>query len=124
MVNDVKISLTINVEGSTRHYLGKKKFPYTLTKQDLTTVKLPKHIGNKVAIRGQYESSEYVYIPAQIHKNIYRSAFDYMRSDEKPKDYPKKDWKRLTPKQRIAWHMKFIASTYGSEDYSYSILED
>lgn len=124
MSNDVKISLTINVAGSTRQVLGEKEIPVILTKQDLTRNKLPKKVATKVVVKKKVKVPLYGYKPAQVHINMYKCAYDYFISKEKPEHYFKKDWTRLKSSERLAWHMAYIASSYNSTDYSYSVLED
>lgn len=124
MENNAKISLTINVAGSTRHCLGVKKIPYKVTKQDLTSVNLPPYMGNKVVFKGVAKVPDYVYKDAQIHINISRIAYDWMISDDKPAQYFRKDWKKLSPKQRLAWHMQFISESRNGKSYSHHIIED
>lgn len=124
MLEDVKISLTINVAGSTRQVLGFKEIPVLLTKQDLTRQKLPTKIANKIVVKKKVKVPNYEYKKAQVHINMYRSAYEYFISKEKPEHYFKKDWSRLTPKARLEWHMAYIASSYNSNEYSYNILED
>lgn len=123
-MDDIKISLTVNVPGGTRHFKGMKKVPYVITKQDCTTIKLPFKIGSKVVKKGYAKIPEYIYEDSQVHINMRKEAYNYMSSQEQPEKYYKKDWKRLKPEQRIAWHMQYIANSYNGTSYSYNILED
>lgn len=124
MANDTKVSLTIYVAGSTRHCLGIKEIPWKLTKQDLTSVELPKKEGKVVVKTGVAKVPHYEWIDASVHLNISKVAYDYMVSEEKPRHYHKKDWLLLKPKQRLAWHMAFIAETKGSSKFTYSVIDD
>lgn len=124
MNNENKISLTIIVEGSTMHSNGIKKIPYVVTKQDLTTKKLPPKIGSKVVRKGIINVVGYSTVDAKIHLNLTREAYDYYISGDKPTDYPKKDWKRLSNKEKLDFHMASLARAKNGKAFSYVVLED
>lgn len=126
MNTEPKVSLTIFVEGSTRHCLGEKDIPFVITKQDLTTQKLPKEIGRKVVKKGTIKTKDYVWENAQIHINIPRCAYDYMVSSEIPAKYPRKakHWGSLSPKERLHWHMNLISESRGGKNFSYAVIDE
>lgn len=128
MNSDIKISVTLIVPGGTRHLVGVKEIPYTITKQDLTSVKLPKKERNKIVKQGIQKTNDYIWKDAFIHINMTRYAYDYFISPSVPEGYnektQKRKWRSLSPENRIEWHIATYASSRGAKEYSYNILED
>lgn len=105
MNNDIKISLSIIVQGST---LVRKSKPITIGKR---------FNDNHYPL----EAKDAIY-----HISLTREAYEYMISDEAPSFAKTKfiKWKKLKPEERLELHMKRISDSYKGKSYKYSILED
>lgn len=106
MNSPIKIYLTINLEGSV------------LIRQDK-----PDFI--KSEINGIQRHFPKVCKPASKTINLCEDAYDYFISDEVPHFCKsKRDWMRLSRKQRVHAHCKRICENEGGKDFEFTILED
>lgn len=127
MNNSVKISLTIELEGST---LVRQSEPvvikYTVTERDLTPNKKWKgKDGLKIVRKGEFKNYPLVAKPASQHINITAEAYNYMTSDECPSwIHSYKLWKKLSKVQRLEVHLQRICEHHNGKSFSYVILED
>lgn len=129
MNNQIKILLTINgIEGATLHRAERVKIPFVITKADIhfqNTGKLYKgKDANNVVRRGIRKYYNYESVPCSKSIKLTYDAYDYMTSVEQPSWYYKKDWKRLTPIQRLELHLQRTCDANGGTSFTYSILED
>lgn len=138
MNNDVKISLTINMEGSRQEYLGVEKKPFKLMLRDIN----PNAKKDRVIKKGTYTVPVYKTSVCKQKINMGESAYEYFISNEIPEWAIKsptiinelgkerfkaaklqKYWSSADAEKRLAIHMEWIASSYNSTDYQYEILE-
>lgn len=128
MNNQVKILLTINgISGATLH-TRRYKIPFVITKSDMhwqnTGKKYKGKDGDKVVRKGIRKFYTLDAVPCSKSIKLTADAYEYMTSVEIPVWYHKKDWKRLTPTQRLELHLQRTCEHEHGTDYSYSILED
>ena len=126
MNNNIKISLTINLEGST---LVRKSVPevikYALTERDLNPYKKWKgKDGLKVVRRGSFKHFSYETKPASQHINMTQESYDYMVSSECPHWIAPKVWNVMSAKERLESHLQRVCEYYNGTSYTYEILED
>ena len=153
MNNNPKISLTIYIEGSARHIIGRKKVPYILKQVDVMPKLYPtkkdkaSKAAQRVVKKGYYKTVIDEYVDAQQHITLTQEAYEYMTSGEMPywlpfnpmvdklanelkvsgKFKPKvgdKVWKKLTPEKRLEAHMQYICESLNGKGFSYTVLED
>lgn len=122
MNNQTKIILTIQgIAGSTFHkeVVNTVKF---LRKKDLPNYKGSN--GNDIVRKFKVKS--YNVVPVDCSKSIKMTydAYAYMTGKEKPEWYYKKDWLRLSSKDRLELHLARICEHNNGTTFSYSILED
>lgn len=120
MDTNVKISVTMEIPGATRHFsfMRRKK----VTMQDTTVEPLPERLANKIVGTAKYP--EYEYVPARRHINMCREAYDYMTSEQKPEGYFGKPWKKLNKAQRLEWHLDELRKQFNAINVTYVVLED
>lgn len=124
MNTEIKILLTINLEGGLLIRGEKEVRKYFLTKKDL----FPKNYkgdGNKVI-----KSGKYVYVhtkPNSVKQTIKlcRDAYDYMISPITPSWYhSQKEWKKMTETQRLEMNLARTAKHFGGKSFTYQIVDD
>ena len=126
MSNEIKVSLTITgIEGSTRHFAGKKKMKTVFQFKDRRNNKL-------IEKEMYYKVPSYEYIPVTKRMNLTKDFFDYATSKECPnwfsaygtrKDLVRK-WEKMSWKERLETHLLLICLDNGGKDFSYNILDD
>lgn len=126
MNNIVKISLTIQLEGST---LVRKSEPevikFTITERDLNpSHPWKKNEGNRVVRRGRIKNYPLIAKPASQHINLSVDAYNYMTSSECPYWQKPKVWAGLSPKERLEAHLQRLCEHHGGKSFSYVVLED
>lgn len=139
--NEIKILLTINLEGGTsaRQKVTKE---YVIRKKDLTTTPLDKEEGHKIVKKGKYTYDEVVTKDAILKVNLNYAAYQYMTSDSVPAKMLPSDmmvdrkkfayltsqatkvWKHMKAKERLEWHMKDLCEHYRGKSYNYQVLSD
>lgn len=143
MNNDIKISFTIILPGSTmysnsecyrtvkksiskqtkggKYYkVNKEVIEEDPTKFDKTTVK--RFIKGKTApeiITVLTRKSK----PATQTINLRQEAYDYMVSNERP-NWANKEWSNLNKMKRLEQHLQRIAEHFNGDLLSYTVFED
>ena len=123
MENQIKIILNIELKGATMiredryewiHYDVKKKDYNVKGKEGLKSVN-----------KGRVKHYNYIVKPATLHVNLTLEAYNYMISPECPSWVHKvKDWKKMTPVQRLENHLNRICQHHNGISFTYQILED
>ena len=126
MNNTAKISLTIELEGST---LIRKSEPeiikYSVTKRDLEPNKKWRgKDGLEVVKKGKYKSYPLIAKPASQHINMGIEAYEYMTSNECPSWIKPKVWSTMTKTQRLEAHLQRTCEHVGGKSFTYEVLGD
>ena len=126
MSHSPKISLTIELEGST---LVRKSEPeivkYSITKRDLEPNKKWKSKdGLKVVRKGTFKYHPLIAKPASHHINICVEAYKYMTSNECPYWAKPKVWTMMSETQRLEAHLQKICEHVGGKSFTYEVLGD
>lgn len=127
MSNITKISLTINLEGST--LVRKSEFEvikYTMTTKDTKPSKKLRGKDNlKAVIKGAYKHYPLEAKPASQHINMTEEAYKYMTSNNECPYWSKpKVWNNMSKKERLEAHLKRIVEHLGGTSYTYQVFED
>lgn len=119
MSNEIKISLTINLEGELLCAREPETIFYTI-----------KNIENKkkgkpeiTVTKGEYKHYSLVAKPASQHINISKDTYMYMTSNECPSFSTPKKWNKMNTKQRLDAHFSAICYDLRGTSYSYEIIE-
>ena len=122
--------------GGTLKIVGYKTIKVELTNLDLHP---SDYIGkkakrseeaNRVVKREKVKVPILETIPANKHLYLLRPAYEWMISTDAPWWYTKglafktRDWRKLTPDERLAAHVKNITDANGALSYEYEVLED
>lgn len=126
MNNVTKISLTIELEGST---LVRKSEPeiikYTVTERDLNPSKKWKgKDGLKIVRRGKCKFYPLEAKPARLHSSLSMEAYNYMISDECPYWIKPKVWKSMSKIKRLEAHLQRTCEHHRGKSFTYIVLED
>ncbi len=126
MNNTTKISLTIELEGST---LVRKSEPeyikYSVTNKDLDPNKKWKgKDGSKIVKKGAIKYYPLIAKPAIQHINMSKDAYEYMISDECPSWVKPKMWAKMNEKQRLESHLQRTCEHLGGKSFIYKVLDD
>ena len=126
MDNTTKISLTIELEGST---LVRKSKPeiikYSVIKRDLEPNKKWRgKDGLEVVKRDTYKNYLLIAKPAHQHINMSIEAYNYMTSGECPSWAKPKIWATMNKTQRLEAHLQRTVEHLGGLSYTYQIFED
>lgn len=126
MNNEAKISLTIQLEGST---LVRKSEPevinYTLTQRVVKPSK--KHKGKdgfNVVKKGNFKFYPLVAKPASLHVMLGVDAYNYMISQECPHWQKPKVWSKMSLEERLKAHLQRICEHHKGKSFTYIVLED
>lgn len=127
MNNVTKISLTINLEGST--LVRKSEFEvikYTMpTKDTKPSKKWRGKEGLKGVIKGVCKHYPLEAKPAHQHINMTEEAYKYMTSNaECPCWLKPKAWNSMSKKERLEAHLQRITEGLGGTSYTYQIFEN
>lgn len=121
MNTDIKISVTFEIPGATRHFLFMRRKKITL--QDTVKQSLPEKEANRIV--GTAKFPEYEYVPARRHVNMTKEAYDWMTSEEsKPEGYYGKPWRKLNRNERLEHHLAMLSKQFGAFKFSYVVLDD
>jgi hypothetical protein len=127
MNNTIKVSLTINLEGSTYTSVGKKtKIPYIITAEDKYGRKncLKNKINpSKIIDKGFRKHPIKVRKDVKQHINIGLDTYKWMIT-ECPYGIQQKRWQSMSKKQRLEWHMYELCQNFKGYSYSYEVLEE
>ena len=126
MDNTTKISLTIELEGST---LVRKSKPevikYAVTAKDSDPYRKYKgKDGLKVVRKGVQKHYSLEAKPASQHINMTKEAYDDMISNECPYWAKPKAWSSMSKKERLEAHLQRTCEHFNGTSYSYEILND
>lgn len=126
MNNLIKISLTIELEGST---LVRKSEPevikYTTIEKNPKLSKKKKGIETlKVVKKGEFKHYPLEIKPASLHVNIGVDAYNYMISSECPYWIKPKVWATMSKKQRLEEHLKRTCEHHRGKSFTYVVLEN
>lgn len=125
MNNSTKILLTVVTEGGTLSRQSNKEYiKYYITKQDLTRKELPKDIGKQIVKSGRVPHYPLVAKPCTQHIKMSEDTYNHFLSDYCPAKTMLKSWKKMTPNQRLEWHLQRTCEHFGGISYSYEIMED
>ena len=106
----------------------KIKIPFNITKADIHWQNHHKNYkgsdGNKIVRKGIRKIWDFEVIPCSKSIKMTYDAYEYMTSTEMPAWYHKKDWRRLTPTQRLELHLQRTCDANNGTSFTYSILED
>lgn len=117
--------MTINLESGVLVRQKKKEYiKYYITKQDLTRKELPKDIGKQIVKSGRVPHYPLVAKPCTQHIKISEVAYNHFISDYCPAKTMLKSWKKMTPIQRLEWHLQRTCEHFGGISYSYEVMED
>lgn len=124
MDNNIKISLTISLPGSTMY---SEKEVTSSKKEDKTKIN-----NHSIKVSGNKEQKpSTIYFttrkckPATQTINLTKEAFDYMISDSCPEWITNKgNWKRKNKLQKVEEHLNRMAEYFGGEILSYKIFEE
>lgn len=125
MENNIKISLTIELEGSTL-IKGEPEVKHnTITLKDLYPERKFKGTeGKKVIRRVTYKTYSLIAKPAFQKINMTKEAYDYMVSAECPSFADPKVWGRMSRDERLKAHFQRTCEHLGGKSFSYKILDD
>ena len=126
MSNITKISLTINLEGST---LVRKSEPevikYTVTTKDTEPSKKWRgKDGLKIVSKGAHKHYPLEAKPASQHINMTEEAYKYMTSNECPYWSKPKVWNNLSEKERLEAHLQRVCESLNGKSFTYEVLGD
>lgn len=114
MENSIKISLTIELEGSV--LLNEE--PEVITNFKSKSKKFKKK--EKSSFKDILIKTK----PAQQHINMTKQAYLYMISSEVPKWAKAKEWYSLSQRERLERHLAKTCEHFGGKSFTYTILED
>lgn len=126
MNNTTKISLTIELEGST---LVRKSEPeiikYSVTKRDLEPSKKWKgKDGLEVVRKGTFKHYSVIPRPAFQYISMNIEAYEYMTSNECPYWSRPNVWRKLNEIERLEAHLRRICEHLGGRSFTYQVLND
>lgn len=127
MNNNIKISLTVVLEGSVlvRKNENREVITYSLNERDLNPNKKWKgKDGLEVVKKGRRFHTPLVAKPATQHLNISVDSYKHMMSSEVPYWAKAKDWINSSPIQRLEAHLQRICEHFNGISYSYELLDD
>lgn len=126
MNDEIKISLTIILEGSTLVRKSEDEvFEYVITKQDLNPLKkMSKQEGLQVVKKKKYKHKPLESKPAYQTINLNKDAYNYMISSECPFWSTTKVWVAMSKKERLHAHMNRICEHFNGKSFTYVVLDD
>lgn len=122
MNTNIKISLTINLEGIPTKSREKVKIPYRVRKKHLFSFKKGDKDGDIIVKEGFRKHFPLVPTEASQHIDICEEAYNYFIGDEVPSWEKPNRWVKLPKRQRLETHLRRIAESLGGKSYSYEIL--
>lgn len=113
MNNDIKVSLSIKLQGST---LVRRETTHTVEKFNKKTNK-------------KYTKTYKTYVlepkEAILSKNLTKDCYDFFVSEAScPHLYMRKDWKKMSKEQRLQYNLKELCKAYHGLNYTYFVYED
>lgn len=112
MNNNIKISLSIQLQGST------------LVRQE--SVEFINRINRKTGKTYKKKVKTYTLIPkpAFLNKNLTMDAYEYFISMESCPQFKKKEWKKMAEKERLEYHLASLCKFYHGNNFTYHVFED
>lgn len=112
MNNNIKISLSIQLQGST---LVRQEVNETVT-----------FVNKKTGKKKQKTIKTYQLVPkpAVLSKQMTKDAYDYMVSLESCPAFKKKEWKKMTETERLEYHLADLCKFYHGNNFTYHVFED
>lgn len=122
-MDNIKISLNIELKGATRVREDKYEWiNWEIRKKDY---RVQGKEGTKMISKGRFKHYNYITKPAILHVNLTEEAYNYMISTDCPSWVHKfKDWKRMTPIQRLENHLNRLCQHHNGVSFTYHIFED
>lgn len=122
---ETKVVLNIVLKGATR---VRRDTP-DIIKWEITKKEVSKQYNgkdkNKVVEKGKFKYYDYDIIPAVLHTNLCKEAYEYFTGDEYPSWIHKaKYWKRMNTIQRLETHLDRLCKHHNGVSFTYEILED
>ena len=114
MENQIKISLTIELEGSV--LLNEEPEVITNFKSKSKNIKKRE----KFSFRDIKIKTK----PAHQHINMTKQAYLYFISNETPEWAKAQDWRMLSQKERLERHLAKTCEHFRGKSFTYTILED
>lgn len=126
MNNEIKVCLTIELEGSTLVCKSQpEKIEFVVTERDINPLKKWKgKEGLKVVRKGKISHHSYDVKPAKQRINITMESYKYMISSECPSWMKVKDWLRMSKKARLEAHLAKTCEHFMGKSFVYEVLED
>jgi hypothetical protein len=126
MNTEIKVLLTINLEGGALTQGKPETYRYSLTKKDLFPKQSFKgNDGDKIIRSGKYTHTPLIPKEAKQKINLCKEAYDYMTSIACPQWFHKlKEWKKMSPKERLEQHLARICNQLNGKSFTYQIVED
>ena len=127
MDNTVRISLTIELEGSTLIRQSEpEKVRWIIKRKDVNPKKYGDNPeGNQILKSGFCDHRSLKTVPAYQQINLTKDAYDHMISkDGIIRNYGPKEWSKLNRDQRIEANIQEIVKSFGGKSYKYKILPD
>lgn len=112
MTNEVKISLSIKLQGST------------LVHQEETEVKTVTNKKTGKTFKKRFKVINLVPKSATLVKQMPKEAYDYFISMESCPQFKKKEWKKMSITERIEYHMEALCKHHKGVSYTYHVFED
>lgn len=114
MNNNIKISLSIQLQGST---IVRREVEYTTTHTNKKT--------NKTYTK-KYKTYKLVNeSPAYLQKNLTEDAYNYFISvDSCPSKLKAKEWKKMKATERLEHNLKKLCEHYNGVSYTYHVYEE
>ena len=124
--NEIKILLTINLEGGILTRQDKPEIiMWSLNERDLNPYKdWKENEGLKVVKSGSTKHYNLTSTECVQRIKLTKDAYDYFISDEAPSFIKKFNWITLKEKQRLEIHLNVISESLGGKSFTYEILND
>lgn len=123
MNNNIKILLTINLEGGSLIRQAEEDFTFTCKKKNLTFKKLSPKEGEKL-ITVKFKHRPLIVKQASKKIKITQEAYDNFISTKCPEFFKIKDWKKLKENERLNIHLNRICQHNNGINFSYELLND
>ena len=112
MNNNVKISLSINLQGST------------LVRQEEEVVKTLTNKKTGKTFKKKVKVVTFVPKPAVLVTKMTQEAYDYFISMDSCPQFKKKEWRKMKNSEKIEYHMAELCKYHKGTSYTYHIYED
>ena len=124
--NEIKILLTINLEGGILTRQDKPEIiMWSLNERDLNPYKdWKENEGLKVVKSSSTKHYNLTSTECVQRIKLTKDAYDYFISDEAPSFIKKFNWITLKEKQRLEIHLNVISESLGGKSFTYEILND